>query len=87
MTSPTNEQQRVDVRRVIEDAARRLYVMAETAEDNEASGDLLQAGEDVAELIEATSALCGQIEFRIDDPRNAMRDRVVTALASVGAQK
>lgn len=41
----------------------------------------------VAELIEAAAALCGAIEFRIDDPRNALRDRAVMALAGCGSAK
>lgn len=41
----------------------------------------------VAELIEAAAALCGAIEFRIDDPRNALRDRAVMALAGCGGAK
>jgi hypothetical protein len=39
----------------------------------------------VDELIDSTRALCKEIGFRIDDPRCALRDRVVRALAVVGA--
>ena len=37
----------------------------------------------VAELIEATDVLTDAITFRIDDPRHALLDRVVKALARV----
>lgn len=67
----------VDVRAVLEDA-----VPVYGSRFSHADFDIARVA--VPELIEASAALCGAIEFRIDDPRNALRDRVVKALAIVG---
>lgn len=67
-TPMTTKESEVDVLAVMEDAARRTYVNAETQEDNDASDALLKARAAVAEVFERAEYLCrtgeGMIAFR-----------------------
>lgn len=60
MNAETKHSGPVDVLAVLEDAARRIYVSAETQDDNDASDALLQARAAVAELVEASRVLLGE---------------------------
>lgn len=78
----------LNVLAVMEDAARRIYVSAETQDDNDASAALLQSCAAVAELIEAGVDLFGPRHgfggLPVLDPRT---DRFANALARAGSAK
>jgi hypothetical protein len=57
-----------------------LYVAAEDAETVAAAEALLQAITDLTTLVDRAEALVRSVEFRIDDPRNAVRDDVILSI-------
>jgi len=57
-----------------------LYVAAEDAETVAAAEALLQAITDLTTLVDRAEALVRSVEFRIDDPRNAVRDDVILCI-------
>lgn len=60
-----------------------LYVAAEDAETVAVAEALLQAITDITTLVDRAKALVRAIEFRIDDPRNAVRDDVIRCIVLV----
>ncbi|MBN8922376.1 MAG: hypothetical protein BGP10_12290 [Rhodanobacter sp. 68-29] len=81
----------IDVKAVLSQIADGLQGIADGCTNSEFAilmEKRAQSVRDVAtavdELTEATEQLLQHVEFRIDDPRNAMRDRVVMAVARVG---
>jgi hypothetical protein len=90
----TTQESEVDVLAAMEDAARRIYVNAETQEDNDASDALLKARAAVAELIESVIENRKATQEFANDGRpenyfawDASERRVQKALANVGAAK
>jgi len=77
----TAETKPVDVLRVFDDMASTVQLVSN--EHKAWHARIVEAPAAVAELTDATAQLLQHVEFRIDDPRNAMRDRVVMALAIV----